>query len=131
MGENLVPQTFSKMVPSSPNWLKYGTGVHCYIFISNLMLIFQNICHSYFFGQIWSQNLKFSKLNEILYRDTLLHAYYDFHVYFFKILSFILFWANLVPKSNVLQIDWNLIQGHIVICWLRFWCVIFRSICRS
>ena len=29
------------------------------------------------------------------------------------------------------QIDWNSIQGHIIICWLRFWRVIFRRICPS
>ena len=63
---------------SSPNWLKFGTGVHCYILISNLMFIFP------------------------------------------KFLSLTFFWANLVPKSEVLQINWNLVQGHIAIYLLRF-----------
>ena len=40
-----------------------------------------------------------------MYWSTLLLAC-DFNVCFFKILS-----------SNVLQIDWNLIQQHVVICW--------------
>ena len=62
---------------------------------------------------------------------TLLYAYYDFNVYFFKILSFIQFWVNLVQKSNILQIYWNMIQGYIVICWLRFSCVVFPSVSRS
>ena len=46
--------------------------------------MFLNFCQSYFFGQIWSQNLKFSKLTEIWYRGTLSSADYDFDVYFFK-----------------------------------------------
>ena len=37
-----------------------------------------------FFGQIWSQNLKFFKFTEISYRDTLLYAYYNRDVYFFQ-----------------------------------------------
>ena len=50
-------------------------------------------------------NLKFSKLTEIWYRGTLLYVCYDFNVYFFKILSIHIFGANLVLKSEVLQID--------------------------
>ena len=38
-----------------------------------------------FGGVIWSQNLKFSKLTKIWYRDQLLYTYCDFNVYFFKI----------------------------------------------
>ena len=132
---------------SSPNWLKLGTSVHSYMLISNLIFTFSKFLSFIFFGQIWSQNLKFSKLTEIWYRGTLLYAYYDFNVYFFKmfvihifgliwsqnpkspdklkfgtgiycymlitilvlifskILSLIFFWANLVSKSEVFQID--------------------------
>ena len=44
---------------------------------------------SYFFEQICSQNLKFTKLTEILYRDTCLYAYYNFKVSkFFSFISF-------------------------------------------
>ena len=63
---------------SSPNWLKFGTEVHCYIVISNLMFIPP------------------------------------------KILSLTFFWANLIPKSEVLQINWNLVQRDIAICLLWF-----------
>ena len=38
-----------------------------------------------FFGLIWSQTLKFSKLTENWYRDILLYSYFDFNAYFFKI----------------------------------------------
>ena len=69
------------------------------------------------FQQIWSQNLKLSKLTEMWYRCTWLYSYYDFDNYFFKIF---------VQKSNVPQIDSKLVQGHIVIWWLQFWCVIFK-----
>ena len=52
-------------------------------------------------------------MTEILYRGKLLYAYYyDLNLYFFKIFVSHIFWTNLVPKSNVLQIDWN-----IVVCW--------------
>ena len=69
---------------SAPNWLKFSTGVHWYILISNIMFIF-NI--------------------------------FVIHI----------FWANLVPKSHVLQINWNLVQGYIAICllWYCFFSEIF------
>ena len=78
---------FGPKIYSSPNKLKFDTGVHCYMVIMILMFSFLKIFHWYNFGQIWA-------------------------------------------KSNVLHIDWNLIQGHIVTCWLRFWYVIFRTICH-
>ena len=62
--------------------------VHEYITICLLRfwrLFLQNVCHLYFCGLIWSENLKFSKLTEIWYRDILLYTYYDFTAYFFKI----------------------------------------------
>ena len=58
-----------------------------------------------YFGQIWSQKLKFAKLTKIWYRGTLLYAYSSFNVYFFKIIFNHIFSANLVPKSEVFQID--------------------------
>ena len=91
----------------SPNCLKSGTDIHCFILVSNLILIFLNFFHSYFLGQIWSQNLKFSKLTEIWYQGTLLYVYHDFNVYFCKI--FVLhnflgkFGSNLVPNSLIVN----------------------------
>ena len=58
--------------------------------------------------------LKFSKLTEIWYSGTLIYPYFEFNV-----LSFIFFFGNLVPKSKVLQINWNLVKGCIAICLLR------------
>ena len=43
-----------------------------------LILIFSKFLSLIYFRQIWSQSLKFSKLIEIWYSHTLLHAYYDF-----------------------------------------------------
>ena len=66
---------FGKFGPksrSSPNSLKFDTGVHWYILISSLTLVFPNF------------------------------------------LSFIFFWTNLVPKAEVLQIHWNLVQPYIL-----------------
>ena len=89
---------FGSIVWISSNWLKFHGGVHCYKPITILKFIFSKFSSDTFFGQIWSQHLKFSKLTEISYRGTLRHAYYNFNVYFLKILLFIQFWANLVPK---------------------------------
>ena len=47
------------------------------------------------------QNLKFTKLTEILYRGTLLYAYYDFNVYFFK--YFVKFGPIIWISSNWLK----------------------------
>ena len=114
---------------SSPNQLKFGAGVHCYMLIASFIFIFSKFLSVIFFlgkfGPIIWSSTKWLKL------CTLLYAYYDFNDYFFKILSFIQFWVNLVQKSNILQIYWNLIQGYIVICWLRFSCVVFQSVSRS
>ena len=92
---------------SSPNWLKSGTGRHCFILVSNSVLIFLVFFHSYFFGQIWSQNLKFSKLTEIWYQGTLLYVYNDFNICFCKIFvihSFLgKFGSNLVPNSLIVN----------------------------
>ena len=125
---------------SSPNRLKFGAGVHCYMLITILLFIFskcssfilfwanfvpkceilqinwnlvqgyiaigllrflcfffQNFCHSYFLGQIWSQNLKFSVLTEIWGKRTFLYACYNFNVYFSQIFVTHIFWTNLVP----------------------------------
>ena len=98
---------FSRKNWSSPNSLKSGTGRHCFILVSNSMLIFLVFFHSYFFGQIWSQNLKFSKLTEIWYQGTLLYVYNDFNICFCKIFvihSFLgKFGSNLVPNSLIVN----------------------------
>ena len=48
--------------------------------ISILKFIFSKLLLFIFFGQIWSQSLKFSKLTDTGYWRTLLHAYHDFNV---------------------------------------------------
>ena len=57
----------------------------------------------------------------------MLYPYYDFNVYFFKNLFIYIFWANLVRKSEVLQIIPTLVQGYIDICLLRFYCLFFQK----
>ena len=59
--------------------------IHCCMLITILMFILSKFLSLIFFGLIWSQNLKFSKLPEIRHGDTWLYAYYGFNVYFFKI----------------------------------------------
>ena len=72
--------------------------------ISTLMFIFSKFFSFIFLGQIWSQNLKFFRLTEVWYRGRLPYAYFDFNVYFFKILFTHIFGANLVPKSEVFRL---------------------------
>ena len=61
----------------------------------------------------------------------MLYAYFDFNAYFFKILVIYIFWANLVPKSEVLQINWNLVQTYIAIWLLQLLTLFFQNICHS
>ena len=67
-----------------------------------IMLLFDEL-----FLQIWSQNLEFSKLTEILYRDTLLYGSYDINVYFFKLLFIHIDCFGQIWSQNV-PIEWNL-----------------------
>ena len=95
--------------------------------ITIITFIFSKLFSFIFFGQIWSENPKFLNLTGIFQRGTLLYAYYDFNVYFFRIFANHILWANLVPKSEVLQIDWNLVDGYITIYLFQFWCLFFSK----
>ena len=108
---------------SSTNWLKFATGVYCYVLISNLLFIFPKFCDHYFLGQ----KLKYSKSTKIWYSGTLLYAYFDFNVYFSKIFVIYAFLANLVPQFGFLQIDWYFVEGCIAICLLRLKCLFFQN----
>ena len=99
--------------------------------ISILMFIFSKFLSFIFFGQIWSQNLKFSKLTEIWYRGTLLYAYYDFNVYFSKIFVTHLFWANLSHNLDFFKLTKNFVEGNIAIYLLQFYCLFFQSSLHS
>ena len=82
------------------NWNLVATGVHCYMLIATLMFIFSKIFSSIFFGLIWSQNLKFFKLTEIWYRDSLPYTYFDFNVFFQNFCHSYFLWENLVPQNQ-------------------------------
>ena len=69
------------------------------------MFIFSKFFSFIILGQISSQNLTFFRLTEVWYRDRLPNTYFGFNVYFFKDLLTDIFGANLVPKSEALQID--------------------------
>ena len=106
------PKTFlGKFGPknlSSRNWLKFGKGVHCYMLVTVLMFIFFKFFSFIFLGnfgpKIWSSS-NWQKF------PTGVHCY-----------VVIIFWGNLVPKSEVLQINWNLVQVYIAIYLLHFKC---------
>ena len=54
------------------------------------------------------------------YSSTLPYPYFKFYVYFLKFLSFIFFLANLVPKSEALQINWHLVEVHLLYSYYDF-----------
>ena len=70
-------------------------------------------------GQIWSPKLSSPNWPEF---GTEVHCQILISnlIFFFKIMSFIFFGASLVPKSKVIEINWNLVWGYIAIRLSRF-----------
>ena len=101
---------FGLKIRSSSDWMKFSTGVDYQMLISILMFLFSKFFSLMFLGQICSENPKFFRVTLIWYRGRLRYAYFVFNIYFFKIFFFYIFGANLVPKSDVFQIYWNLEQ---------------------
>ena len=83
------PETTSNQLKPPGTTQKVPEISHIIFFllkISYSRVAFVLILHlKVFFGQIWSQNLKFSKLTKIWYRGTLLYLHFQFNVYFSKI----------------------------------------------
>ena len=97
-----------------------------------LITILTSVFSKFFpFIFFWANLAKFFNFTEISYRGTLLYTYYDFNVCFFKIFVIHIFWVNLVPKSEVLQINWNLAYGYITMWLLQSQCLFFRNFCHS
>ena len=103
--ENLVPQkhTFAKLIEI------WSSGT-LYMLILTLTFIITKFFSFIFLGQVWSQNLKFFRLAEIWYRGSLPYTSLESNFFSFKILFIHIFGANLLPKSEVLQIDWSFVQ---------------------
>ena len=76
-----------------------------------------------FFGQIWSQKLKFSRLAKIWCRGILPYPYFDFNVYFSKIFVIHIFWGKFGPKiwsfPNKLKFDTG-VHCYMLIAILMF-----------
>ena len=106
------------------NHLKPAESSHIIVFllkISYSQVEFVLILHpKVFFGKIWSQKLKFSKLTKIWYRGTLLYPHFEFSVYFSKIFVTHIFLGKYVSKIWSLQINWDLVQGHIAMYLIWF-----------
>ena len=96
----------SPKIWSSPNKLKFDTGVYCYMHIRILMFSFTKSCHLYSFGN-FGQNLMFSMLIEIWYKGILYCWLWFWCVIFWSIWESI-FEENIILKSVVLHIEWNL-----------------------
>ena len=125
--QNFVINIFLVKNWSTPNQPKFGTVVHCCMLISILMFIFPKFLSFMPFWQIWSHNLDFFKLTDILSRGVLLYAYYVWNVYFFKIIFIHIFWVNLVSKSDVLLSDWSFVQGYILYAYYGFNVYLFQN----
>ena len=63
-----------------------------------LMFIFSKFLSVIYFWIDLVPKFKFSRFTEISYRVTLLHAYYDFSVYFFKIFVADIILGKFCPK---------------------------------
>ena len=101
-------------------WNQPCCSISLLFLISYSQVEFVLILHSrVFFGQIWSQKLKFFELTKIWYWGSLLYPHFEFNGFFPQFFWLTFFWANLIPEYEVLQINWNLIQGYIATCLLR------------
>ena len=76
------------------------------------------------FGQIWSPKLSFPNWPKF-------GAGVHYYILISNFLLFIFFWASLVPKSKVIQINWNLVWVYITMCLSRFWYSFFHNFCHS
>ena len=92
--------------------LKFGTEIDYHVLISILMFIFSKFLPFIFsLGKFGPTKSEVCQIKWNLVQGYIVYAYFDLNVYFFKILFIhIFFLANLVPKCEVLQIDWNLVH---------------------
>ena len=74
-----------------------------------------------FFGQIWSQKLKFSKLTEIWSRHTLLYPCFEFSVNFLKKFFTHIFWGNWSQNLKFC----TRVHYYMFITTLTYFCKIF------
>ena len=91
--------------------------------IATLMFIFSKIFSYIFFGLIWSQNLKFFKLTEIWYRDSLPYTCFDFIVFFQNFCHSYFLWENSVPQNQKfakLNEIWSRVTQYMLILTLTF-----------
>ena len=79
-----------KFVPKiwiSSNWLKFGTEVDYHILISTLMFIFSKFFSFIFsLGKFCPRKWEVRQIKWNLVQGYIVYAYFDFNVYFFKIL---------------------------------------------
>ena len=92
------------------------------------MGFFQSFCHSHIFGQIWSQNLKFSKVE----LGTGVHCYMLITILMFIFPKFChsCFWAYLVPQSGPNWLKFGAgIHHYMLITTLMF--IFLKKFCHS
>ena len=114
-----------------PNWLKFGTRIHCNTLITILMFTFSKFFSFTFWELIWSQNLTFSKLQKFgrgIHCSVLITILKSI---FSKFLSVIFFLANLASKSEVLQIVSNWGKGTLRYAYYDFSVYFFQMFYHS
>ena len=100
---------FGPKIWNSSDWPKFGTEIDYNILISILMFILSKFLSFIFsLGKFGATKSEVWQIKWNLVQGYTVYAYFD--VYFFKIFFIHIFLANLVPKCEVLQIDWNLVH---------------------
>ena len=105
---------FGPKIWSFSDWLKNGTEIDYLILISILMFIFSKFLSFIFsLGKFGPTKTHICQINWNMVQGYIVYAYFDFNVYYYKILFIHISGANLVPKSEVFQIDWTLVQRQV------------------
>ena len=105
--------------------MKFGTEVDYHMLISILIFLFSKFFSLIILGQIWYQNLKFSRLNEIWYRGRNKHMVIYLCTKFFsgKFGTNILSFSDLTKFGT--EVDYHMLTSILIFIFSRFFSTIF------
>ena len=102
---------FGLKIWSFSDWLRFGTEIDYLILIAIWMFIFSKFLSFIFsLGKYGPTKIAVCQLKRNYVQGYIVYPYVGFSVYYFKIPFIHIFLANLVPKPEVLQNHWNLVQ---------------------